>query len=170
MPKKLILAAAMAAALVSTSALAEKNWTPPSYKIYAQTLSDQIMKAHPDLLSVTFHGTPPGAPAKTYTMYAGSYPDRIGNKDDPDDVMIVELGITIVDPRLNRTKDNPKKFVMMMPLRDKAGSHIGLLVLAYKKAIHPKWGERQYFVDASNIRDALQRHIPSHEALFAKVD
>jgi len=37
--------------------------------------------------------------SKVYTMFAGSYPDRIGNPDDPDDVMVSELGITIVDPR-----------------------------------------------------------------------
>ena len=30
-------------------------------------------------------------------MFAGSYPERIGNPDDPDDVMIIELGITILD-------------------------------------------------------------------------
>jgi hypothetical protein len=39
------------------------------------------MAAHPELLSVTFHGVPPGQ-TDTYTMFAGSYPDRIGNADD----------------------------------------------------------------------------------------
>jgi ABC-type glycerol-3-phosphate transport system substrate-binding protein len=78
-----------------------KNWTPPAYKIYAQTLSDQIMAAHPELISVTFHGVPPGL-SKVYTMFAGSFPERIGNPDDPDDVMIIELGITIIDPRWHR--------------------------------------------------------------------
>src|SRR5437660_9603459 len=52
-----------------------KNWTPPPYRIYAQTLSDQIVAQHPELLSVTFHGVPPGM-SKVYTMFAGSYPDR----------------------------------------------------------------------------------------------
>jgi|SRR5581483_8193715 len=51
-------------------------------KIYAQALSDQFMAQHPELLSVTFHGTPPGDPG-VYTMFAGSYPERIGNPDDP---------------------------------------------------------------------------------------
>ena len=37
-----------------------KNWTAPGYRIYAQALADEIMKAHPELLSITFHGVPPG--------------------------------------------------------------------------------------------------------------
>src|SRR5882757_3904350 len=38
-----------------------KNWTPPAAKLYVQTLTEQIMAAHPELISVTFHGVPPGA-------------------------------------------------------------------------------------------------------------
>ncbi|MBV9889867.1 MAG: hypothetical protein JO090_03155, partial [Rhizobacter sp.] len=49
-----------------------KNWTPPSQKIYGQKLSDETMAQHPELLSVTLHGTPPGQ-SNVYTMFAGSY-------------------------------------------------------------------------------------------------
>ena len=55
---------------------AGKNWAGPARKIYAQQLSDQIMKEHPELISVTLHGVPPDAAPKTYTMYAGSFPER----------------------------------------------------------------------------------------------
>src|ERR1035437_815399 len=120
------------AAVAAAPAKKEKNWEAPAHKIYAQKLSDEIMAKHPELISVTFHGVPPGAAEKTYTMYAGSYPDRIGNPDDPDDVMIIETGITILDPRWHRTKDAVKKYVPMLPLRDAKGENIGLLVLAYK--------------------------------------
>src|SRR5437588_7227345 len=106
-----------------------KNWTPPPYRIYAQTLSDQIMAQHPELLSVTFHGVPPGM-SKVYTMFAGSYPDRIGNPDDPDDVDVITKGITILDPRWRRTHDTVKKFVVQEPLRDQAGENVGLIVYA----------------------------------------
>ena len=97
-----------------------KNWTPPAKSIYAQKLSDEIMAAHPELLSVTFHGVPPGQ-TDTYTMFAGSYPERIGNADDPDDIDISKKGITIVDPRWHRPNDTVRKFVMMLPLRDAKG-------------------------------------------------
>src|SRR5438034_10734007 len=130
------LRAAFAAAIVlgaASSAWAAdkaKNWTAQSHKIYAQSLSDQIMAAHPELISVTFHGVPPGLD-KVYTMFAGSFPDRIGNVDDPDDVDVITKGITIVDPRWHRN-DPQRKFVVLLPLRDAAGDNVGLLVLAYK--------------------------------------
>ena len=47
-----------ATALMSTASMAaEKNWTPPSTKIYAQKLADETMAKHPELLSITLHGT-----------------------------------------------------------------------------------------------------------------
>lgn len=144
---------------------APKNWTPPDHKIYAQTLSERIMANHPELLSITFHGVPPGM-SKVYTMFAGSYVDRIGNPDDPDDVMVSELGITIVDPRWHRPKDAVRKFVMMMPLRDAAGENIGLLVAAYKNPVDSGKGEREYFMQGLQLRDDLQKSIPSYATLF----
>ncbi|GAB3627653.1 hypothetical protein PTE30175_02346 [Pandoraea terrae] len=146
-----------------------KNWTPPSTKIYAQVLSEKIMKAHPELISITFHGVPPGAAAGTYTMFAGSYLDRIGNPDDPDDIDIITKGITIVDPRWHRTNDTVKKFVMMMPMRDAAGENIGLLVAAYKNDGKYAKGEKGFFMAGTALRDSLQKQIPSFEALFNPV-
>ncbi len=142
-----------------------KNWTAPAEKIYAQTLSEQIMASHPELISITFHGVPPGL-SKVYTMFAGSYLDRIGNPDDPDDVMVIELGITIVDPRWHRTKDAVRKFVMMMPLRDAAGENVGLLVAAYKNPVDSGKGETEFFHLGTALRDELAKEIPSYAALF----
>jgi hypothetical protein len=147
-----------------------RNWTPPAYKIQAQVLSEAIMAEHPELISITFHGVPPGM-TKTYTMFAGSYLDRIGNPDDPDDIMISELGITILDPRWHRLKDPAKKFVMMMPLRDATGEDIGLLVAAYKNPDFSPNGsnadrEAKYFAMGTKLRDDLQQKIPSLAWLF----
>jgi hypothetical protein len=143
-----------------------KNWTAPAQKLYVQTLTDQIMKANPDLISVTFHGVPPGAAPKTYTMFGGSYLDRIGNPDDPDDVMVIETGITILDPRWHRTKDAIRKFVVMTPLRDAAGENIGLLVLAYKNPAEKQRGDADFYLAGTKLRDGLQKQIPSFAALF----
>ena len=145
-----------------------KNWTPPPRKIYAQLLSDQIMARHPELLSVTFHGTPPGTTG-IYTMFAGSYPERIGNPDDPDDIDVITKGITIVDPRWHRTHDTQNKFVVQMPLRDASGENIGLLVLAYRntdKAPNRGPVELNYLNRAIALRDHLQPRIASYAALF----
>ena len=143
----------------------KKNWTAPAQRIRAQALSDEIMSKHPELISVTFHGVPPGL-EKVYTMFAGSFPDRIGNPDDPDDVDIIEKGITIVDPRWHRTKDTVKKFVMMVPLRDAAGENVGGLVLAYKVPSPVARSETEFFAAASALRDELKPRIASHADLF----
>jgi hypothetical protein len=141
-----------------------KNWTPPSQRIYAQTLSDEIMMNHPGLISVTFHGVPPGM-SKVYTMFAGSFPDRIGNADDPDDIDVTTKGITILDPRWHRT-DPERKFVVLMPLRDASKENVGLIVFAFKHPQNSGKAEREYLADATSIRDALQSRIPSYKALF----
>jgi hypothetical protein len=160
--------AALAAITCAGAAAAQtppaKNWTPPAHKIYAQALSDQIMANHPELQSVTFHGVPPGQ-SKVYTMFAGSYPERIGNPDDPDDIDVIEKGITILDPRWRRFKDTVKRVVVQEPLRDKAGENIGLIVFAYKTANGSK-GERFYVNAAMDLRDQLQPKIASYAALF----
>src|ERR1035437_8659698 len=78
-----------AAAALTTQA-APKNWTPTEQKIYAQTLSEQIMANHPELLIITWHGGPPGR-SKLDTIVACSYGYRMGNADDPDDFIFIEV-------------------------------------------------------------------------------
>jgi len=164
-----LLATALCLAYASSLWAAEgpkkKNWTAPAEKIRAQALADEIMSKHPELISVTFHGVPPGLD-KVYTMFAGSFPDRIGNPDDPDDVDVITKGITVVDPRWHRANDPVKKFVMMMPLRDAASENVGLLVLAYKSPSPVAKTETDFFVAASALRDELKQRIPSYVDLF----
>ena len=171
---KTALAAAFAGAIAFGSAASwaadapAKNWTAPSFKIYGQKLSDETMAKHPELLSITLHGAPPGN-ADKYTMFAGSYPERIGNPDDPDDIDVIKKGITIVDPRWHRTQDNPKKFVVLMPMRDAAGENIGLVVYAFKNPPanpHTSTVELDYLRKSAALRDDLQKKIPSYGALF----
>ena len=159
------LCLAYASALWAAEGPNKKNWTAPAEKIRAQALADEIMSRHPELISVTFHGVPPGLD-KVYTMFAGSFPERIGNPDDPDDVDVITKGITIVDPRWHRPNDAVKKFVMMMPLRDSSGENVGLLVLAYKAPSPVAKSETQFFVAATALRDDLKQRIPSYPDLF----
>ena len=159
------LSLAYASALWAAEGPKKKNWTPPAEKIHAQALADEIMSKHAELISVTFHGVPPGHD-KLYTMFAGSFPDRIGNPDDPDDVDVITKGITIVDPRWHRMNDAVKKFVMMVPLRDAAGENVGLLVLAYRTPSPVAKTETEFFAAASALRDDLKQRIPSYSDLF----
>lgn len=158
------LSLSLNAAAASAQTAPAKNWKPPAQKIYAQKLSDETMAAHPDLQSVTFHGVPPGA-KDLYTMFAGSYPERIGNPDDPDDIDVIKKGITIVDPRWHRPNDAVKRFVVQEPLRDQSGENIGLIVYAFKTANGSK-GEQYYTQAAMKMRDELAPKIPSYAALF----
>ena len=164
---RIFKSAVLGAALVAMPAFAaDKNWQAPAEKIYAQQLSDETMKAHPDLLSVTIHGVPPGL-TNVYTMFAGSYPDRIGNPDDPDDIDVIKKGITIVDPRWNRTNDTSPKFVVLMPMRDVKGDNVGLVVYAFKVPARSNSYERTLYTKSLDLRDALAKKIPSYAALFA---
>lgn len=154
-----------ASAVAAADSPHPKNWTPPARKIYAQKLVDELMTTHPELISVTFHGVPPGQ-TETYTMFAGSFPERIGNVDDPDDVDITKKGITIVDPRWHRPHDPVKKFVVMMPLRDFSGENVGEIVLAYKNPPDSAKTEKDFFLAATALRDGLMKQIANHAALF----
>ena len=165
--RKILAVTAALAVLYGTGAdAADKNWSPPTHKIYAQQLSDEIMAAHPELLSVTFHGVPPGM-TDTYTMFAGSYPERIGNPDDPDDIDVSKKGITIVDPRWHRSADPSPKFVILEPLRDRDGANIGLIVFAFRVPTESNAGERYFYSAALDLRDQVATKIASYDTLFA---
>ena len=166
-----ITALGACAVLASTAPWAadapKKNWTAPARKIYAQKLSDETMAKHPELLSITLHGVPPGQD-NVYTMFAGSYPERIGNPDDPDDIDVSKKGITILDPRWHRTNDTTKKFVVLMPMRDNSGENVGLVVYAFKNPKDPSTSatEKEYLDKATALRDSLAKQIPTYKALF----
>jgi hypothetical protein len=100
-------------------------------------------------------------------MFAGSYPDRVGNPDDPDDIDVITKGITILDPRWRRPHDTVRKFVVQEPLRDAAGENVGLIVYAFKTEGRSRT-ELDYARDAMAMRDALAARIPSYAALFAE--
>jgi hypothetical protein len=102
-------------------------------------------------------------------MFAGSFPERIGNACDPDDVDVILKGITILDPRWRRTNDPVKKFVILTPLRDAKGENIGLLVLAYKNdGINAKTDDA-FYAAGTKLGLEIQSQISSFAELFAPV-
>lgn len=174
---KLVCAAliGIAPALAATPLLAQekaaapapakkKNWTAPGHKMYSQKLVDEIMAKHPELLSVTLQGVPPGED-KAYTMFAGSFPERIGNASDPDDIEVITKGVTILDPRW-RKNDSPKKFVVLTPLRDAKKENVGLIVIAYKNDEKHHKSDEQFYKMSQKLRDDVSKRIPSFAALF----
>jgi ABC-type glycerol-3-phosphate transport system substrate-binding protein len=141
------------------------NWVAPDYRIYAQQLADEVMRDNPELLSITLQGTPPGQD-KTYTMFAGSFPERIGQASDPDDIMVIDTAITILDPRWNRN-DPVRKFIVMMPLEDAQATPVGLAVIVFKNPVGINKSNGEYLAKAQSIMDKLRTRIPDKAALFA---
>ncbi len=163
-----LIGVSLAFAASGAGAQPKKNWTAPAHKMHGQQLCDETMAKHPELISVTLHGVPPGL-EKVYTMFAGSFPDRIGNADDPDDIDVITKGITVLDPRWRRTNDNPKKFVVLLPMRDAAGENVGLVVYAFKEPpanANTSAVERDFLAKAAALRDELAKKIPGYKALF----
>lgn len=145
----------------------KKNWTAPAYKMRGQALVDAMMAKHPELLNMTFHGVPPGG--TEYTMFAGSFPDRIGKVSGPDDIMVHQMSRIMIETRYKPT-DNPRKFVVLVPLRDIAGSDVATAVFAFRDAVMNEKSSAYYVSLAIQLRDEMAQQITSYGGLFAKTN
>ncbi|RJG11283.1 hypothetical protein [Massilia cavernae] len=143
-----------------------KNWTAPSHKMLSQVLVDELMAKHPELMSITMHAHPPGAPADVYTMIAGSFPDRIGNQSSPGDVITLKKGVSQIESKWG-TPDYQKKVSAVMPLKDASGKYIpAAMVIAFKTSPGSGMIDTDFLKPAISIRDGLQKRIGSFDTLF----
>lgn len=125
---------------------------------YAQRLTERTIAAHPELLVMMIHATPPGG---ARNIIIGSNIGRFGKQADEDDLRVIDKGST----NLEIGGDNDR-FETELPLLDRAGKRIGALGLVFhfkagddKEAIH-RHGLR--------IRDDVARAIPNNPALFRR--
>jgi len=177
MPSRLIAIAAVAIGLAtaadaqtspaSAPAPFKRNWSPPAFKIKGQVLADAIMAQHAELIGVTFHAIPPGM--SEFTMFAGSYHDRIGKVSGPDDAMAMTLGRIMIETRYKAT-DNPRKVVVLVPLQDAAGDDVGTVVFGFRDDVGNVKAAGFYISAAIQMRDALRAQIASHDDLFHGAD
>ncbi len=131
-------------------------------KIYAQKLVDELMASHPELLVIGLHATAPGSSDER--MIASNL-DRIGKKDDDDDVGVSTEHKTICAPNLKE----PFKFEVLMPLKDASGNVLDAavgFVFKYKAGDD----EVKMHAHAVEIRDALANKIPTLASLFKAQD
>lgn len=126
-------------------------------KIYAQALVNDVLKSNTDLTIVGFHAVAPGG--QNQIMIASTL-DRIGEKDDDEDLTVVAQQETILAVNLK----DPTKFKVHMPMKDASGKVIGLIVLIFKN--QPDKDQTHYCERALKIRDGVARRIPSLDALF----
>ena len=144
-----------------------KNWVAPAKKIHAQVLIDELIATHPELASATMHGRPPGANGEIFTMFAGSFPDRIGNESSPGDLITIKKGVSQVESKWG-TPDWQKKVSIVLPLKDSSGEYLqAAIVLAFKTSPGSGKVDTDYLQPGVAIRDALKSRIPSFESLFA---
>ena len=126
-------------------------------KIFAQTICNDIMAAHSELVVIGLHAIAPGA--KDETMIATNL-DRIGKKDDDDDIAVATERKTICAPNLK----DATRFEVQVPLEDKSGNVIGAIGLVFKYkagddevALHKK---------AVKIRAEIAARIADKDSLF----
>ena len=125
-------------------------------RIYAQELVNETIAAHPDLLVVAMHVTPPGA---RENVIIASNIGRIGKKADAEDRKVIDTGETLA--KVNRNGD---RFEVELVLHDASHRAIGALaiVFPYRPA-----DERQRFEKAAEaIRDYLATRIPDVGSLL----
>lgn len=122
---------------------------------YAQALVDKAMQAHPDIIIIAIHATPPGSKAD---LILGSNIGRIGKKADEDDLRVIEKGA--INKEVNETG---KRFEAEVPLNDAHGKRIGALGVVFNyKAGDDK---NALTAHALKIRDEIAAQTPSSAAL-----
>ena len=126
---------------------------------YAQKLTERTVAAHPDILVMMIHATPPG---DAYNVIIGSNIGRFGKKADEDDLRVIEKGST----NLEVGGDNDR-FETELPLLDRTGKRIGALGLVF--ALKPDTNKEALHQHGLAIRDEVARAIPNNAALFRRV-
>ena len=123
---------------------------------YAQTLTMKTAAAHPELLVVMLHATPPGGKRN---VIIGSNIGRFGKPADEDDLRVIEKGSTNLE-----LADSGDRFETELPLNDVHGQRIGALGLVFPF----KAGDDREVIHKRGlaIRDEVAAAIPSSAALF----
>ena len=160
--RKYSLLAAATAAVLSCATAAYALADPALGKaadnaIYAQTLVNEQMAKHPELLVLGMHAPKPGA--KDSHMIAANL-DCIGKADDEDDLAVAQERKTILAPNVKE----PTKFEVAVPLKDASGKVIGSLSTVFKYAAGDD--EVKMHTAALAIRDEMAKKIPNVAALF----
>ncbi len=130
-----------------------------SNHIVAQKIVNELMAAHPELVVVGLHATPPGA---TDQFMIATNLDRVGKKDDDDDKAVSVEHKIILAPNLK----DAAKFEVQVWLKDASGKQLAAaagFVFKYKKGD----SEIMMLTKALAFRDELAAKTPTFEALFA---
>lgn len=150
-------------ATMARSTLSAKNAADPypfdpkfGPNTYAQKLTERTVAAHPDLLVMMIHATPPHG---AHNVIIGSNIGRFGKQADEDDLRVIEKGST----NLEVGGDNDR-YETELPLLDRSGKRIGALGLVF--GLTPSTDKEALHKHGLAIRDEVARAIPNNAALF----
>ena len=125
---------------------------------YAQELTERTVAAHPDILVMMIHATPPGG---AHNVIIGSNIGRFGKQADEDDLRVIEKGSTNLE-----VGGENDRFETELPLLDRSGKRIGALGLVF--ALKPDSDKEALHRHGLVIRDEVARAIPTNAALFER--
>jgi hypothetical protein len=131
----------------------------PGLKIYAQSLVDRIIAAHPELAKCEMVVTAPGAPESSTYNIADNDPAKVGRLATESDFKVITLG----EPQWRKTV-GPESYEGTLPLFDASERQVGAITLAVKYT-----GEADEAGSArtmSVIRDGLKLQIKDGDDLF----
>ena len=129
-------------------------------KIFAQTLVNDTMAAHPELVVIGLHAVAPGV---TDEKMIASNLDRIGKKDDDDDIAVCQERKTILAPNMK----DPTRFEVQVPLLDSQGRVVGSTGLVFKYKAGDD--ELELHRKAIEIRAEFAKRIADKDALFKAI-
>jgi hypothetical protein len=148
---------ALARRILSAANLMEPFPFEPSAttKTHAQTLVDEVQARHPEVLVLALRAPPRGGKD---IIILGSTFGRHGKKADADDLKVLSGG----EARTG-VYSNGKRFGADLPLRDALGKIIGTMNVGY--AYRQGDDQGALLRKAENLRDDLQKRIPSSDRL-----
>jgi hypothetical protein len=114
---------ALIVVIVLADTPATASVSPRPGRIYAQTLIDQAVAQHPDVLVLAMHVTPPNT---TDNVIIASNIGRIGKKADADDLAVIQTGKAKLE--VNAPGD---RFEVELPLQDVSHHTIGALGVVF---------------------------------------
>ena len=152
----------LVAAMGSSLAIVAQDQPAPANQhpnIYAQKLVDETLAKHKEVIIIAFHVTPPN---QTENVIIASNIGRIGKKADEDDLRTINTGASNLE--VNKAGNH---FEDELPLLDQAGNRIGAVGIVFNyKAGDDK---QKLAKNAEQVRDEMQKQIPSKEKLFEEV-
>lgn len=157
-----IAAAAVLLAGQAMRAAEEKIWNPPSEKIDAQALVDEIMGKNPDVTVCAIHAVPPDA--RQNVIIASSIPERIGFPSDGLDIWSIEASSRGTNFTFSMHSKKNDVYWIHAPLRDKDGDVIADIVVKVKWK--PGVPDDVPYKEIGDILKGVTFKFRSHHAMF----